>query len=183
MDRLAALERRNPLANTGMRCTAPGQFEIDGTVTVTGDFIAEGKISNDALTSPVAPGSIYAYSQGFDLPTANTNIVTSTITVPDGFTKAAVSIVTRVYAVNHTPDLDYLYGEANIAGLNGFALPLAVSGNNGTGTNVSPFSTVLDALIPGDTFTVQQAVHTAFAPWPADGSNTAEISGSILWFR
>jgi hypothetical protein len=177
------LRTRSPFANTGISITAPGQFEIDGSVTVTGDFIAEGKISNDALVAPVAPGSIYDSRTNFALTTTLTNIRTTTITVPAGFTRAAVSIVVRVHAFNNNAGLDYLYAQANIAGYNGYALPLAVSGSGGSGTNVSPFSAVLSDLTPGGSFTVQIAAQTAFASWAADTQNTAEVSGSVLWFR
>lgn len=171
------------LARSGLSVPAPGVTQVDGNLVVLGDFTAEGKVSNDALVAPVAPGVVFDSLTNFSLTTTLTNIRTTTITVPAGFTRAAVSVVVRVFAINPTASLDYLYAQANIAGLNGYALPLAVSGNGGSGTNVSPFSTVLDNLTPGGTFTVQIAAGTAFAAWSASAQNTAEASGSIMWFR
>lgn len=181
---IVKLQQLNPLANTGMTCTGPGEFEIDGSVTVTGDFTAAGKIRNDALVSPTAPGVVFDSLTNFALAAGTlTNIKTTVVTVPPGFTQAAVSVVARVFAINSTASLDYLYGQANIAGYNGYALPLAVSGSGGSGTNISPFSTLLTGLTPGSTFTVQIAACTGFAGWSANTSNTAEVSGSIQWFR
>lgn len=155
----------------------------DGFLEINDVLIRGGIIGNDSLSNPVAPGSIYDSRTNFSLTTTLTNIKTTTITVPPGFTEAAVSITARVFAINPTASLDYLYGQANIAGYNGYALPLAVSASGGSGTNVSPFSVVLSGLTPGSTFTVQIAACTGFAAWAANASNTAEVSGSILWFR
>lgn len=178
------------LDNSGIHLTAPGQFEIDGTVTVTGDFIAEGKISNDALVNPTSPAAVFDYVQNFALSTTLTNIKTTTVTVPAGFTKASVSIVVRVFAYNPNntggydgAGGDYLYGQANINGSNGFALPLAVSGNGGSGTNNSPFSKILTGLTSGDSISLQIAASTSFAGWAANAANVAEVSGSIAWYR
>lgn len=171
------------LARTGLSIPEPGVTQVDGSLHVLGDFVADGKISNDALVAPVAPGVIFASVTNFALTTTLANILTQNVTVPAGFTRAAVSVVARVFAYNPTANLDYLYGQANVSGLNGYALPLAVSGSNGSGTNISPFSTVLEGLTPGSTFPVQIAASSAFAAWAANAGNTAEVSGSVTWFR
>lgn len=162
--------------------TSGNYFGGDGLVA-NALKLRPGSVDNDALASPVAPGAVFASRTGFALTRSLTNILTTTITVPAGFTRAAVSVVARVFAYNPTANLDYLYGQANIAGFNGYALPLAVSGNNGSGTNISPFSTVLEGLTPGGSFTVQIAAGTSLANWPANTGNTCETSGSVMWFR
>jgi hypothetical protein len=215
--RIALIEQRSPFTGTGLSAPASGVTQVDGSLIVqngeakSGNFAAGsagwhldhggnaefnaltirgGIIGNDALTSPVGVGAIYDSLTNFALTTVLTNIRTTNITVPSGFTKAAVSIVVRVYAINpnttggyDTHGGDYLYGEANIQGFNGYALPLAVSGSGGSGTNISPFSTVLSGLTAGSTFNVQIAASTNYANWAANASNTAEVSGSVLWFR
>lgn len=211
-DRIEEIERvqrclinASPLAGTGMYCPewgrldslnyAPGEagFSLQGgsgDLEINDIILRGGIIGNDALTSPTAPGAVFDFLQGFSLSTTLTNIRTTNITVPPGFTKAAVSITVRVFAVNPRTTGgydglggDYLIGQANIAGYNGFALPLAVSGNGGSGTNISPFSTVLEGLTSGGSFTVQIAACTSYASWAANASNTAEVSGSVTWFR
>ena len=152
--------------------------------------LRNGIVGNDALTNPVAPGVVWADLHNFGLSTTLTNKLTSTITVPAGFTTAAVSVVGRcfVYNPNTTGGYDgaggdYLFAQTNVAGYNGNTLPLAMSGSNGSATAVSPFSTVLPGLTPGGSFTVQMAASTYYASVAADPGNTIELSGSILWFR
>lgn len=153
-------------------------------------ILRPGSIGNDSLTNPVAVESVYDSFGGFGLTTSMVNIRTKTVPVPAGFTKAAVSITVRVFAVNMGTTGgydglggDYLYGQANINGYNGYALPLAVSGNGGSGTNISPFSAVLTGLTPGSSVSLQIAAQTAYANWAANAQNVAEISGSVQWYR
>lgn len=195
-DQIRRMQAASPFFGTGVHPNGNQGLDSDNYVPATSGFslnggtgVAEFKdivlydLPNSMLASPVAPGSIYDSRTNFALTTTLTNIRTTTITVPAGFTQAAVSVVVRVQAFNNTASLDYLYAQANIAGFNGYALPLAVTGSGGSGINVSPFSTVLSGLTPGGSFTVQIAAQTAFANWAADTDNVAEVSGSILWFR
>lgn len=145
--------------------------------------LRSGIIGNDALTNPVVPGYLFASANTFGVTTTLTNILTRNVTVPSGCTQLAASVTGRVYATNNTAGLDYLYGQANIAGFNGNALPLAVSGSNGTGTNISPFSVLLTGLTPGSNVAFQMAASTAFASWASNASNVVELSGLLLWFR
>ncbi|NYG05713.1 hypothetical protein BJ986_000200 [Phycicoccus badiiscoriae] len=205
-----ALVNRNPFFGTGIHPTGHGGMASDafdgdidtGNAGTTGWafnnqkvaigelILRPGIVGNDALTNPVAAGAIYGSLTNFSLSTTLTNIKTITLTVPPGFTQAAISVVARVYAINpHTSGGydglggDYLYSQANIAGYNGYALPLAVSGSGGSGTGISPFSTVLPGLTGGGSVLVQIAASTSYFSWAANTSNTAEVSGSVQWFR
>lgn len=196
-EQIRRMQAASPFFGTGFHPNGAGGMDSDNFVAGTSGYsfkndgnaefndltLRGGIIGNESLTSPVAPGSIYDSRTNFALTTTLTNIRTTTITIPAGFTQAAVSVVVRVQAFNNTASLDYLYAQANIAGFNGYALPLAVTGSGGSGINVSPFSTVLSGLTPGGSFSVQIAAQTAFANWAADADNVAETSGSILWFR
>lgn len=187
----------NVFANTGLSVPGPGVVQVDGALNVNGPMAVTGTLSlpagiinNAALANPVSALAVYDYVQNFALSTTLTNIRTLLVTVPAGFTKAAVSITVRVFAYNpnttggyNGAGGDYLSGQANINGLNGFALPLAVSGSNGSGTNISPFSTVLTGLTGGGTISLQIAAATNYASWAANTNNTAEISGSVQWYR
>jgi hypothetical protein len=203
------------LTGMGLSVPASGVTQVDGSLVVqngeakSGNYVpatsgwhlgSDGKaefkditlydLPDSMLANPTSPQAIYDYVQNFGLTTTLTNIRTTLITIPDGFTKAAVTITVRVYAINpnttggyDTHGGDYLYGQANINGYNGFALPLAVSGSSGSGTNISPFSTVLTGLTPGGTISLQIAAAVNFAAWAAQTQNTAEISGSVQWYR
>jgi hypothetical protein len=177
------LKRRQPLANSGMRVTGPGELEVIGNLTITGDLTAEGKISNEALVSPVDAKSVYDYVTNFTLTTTPTNIKTRTVPVPAGFTRAAVSLTVRVYAINNSAGLDYILSQANINGYNGLALPVPATNNNGSAMNVSTFSTVLADEALGSALSLQIAAWTGFGTWAANASNSADLSASIAWYR
>jgi len=187
---------------SGMSATAEGEMTVDGalvvdgTLTVAGNLAVSGHaaitgtlslpagiIGNDALTSPVAPGLIYAIEQGFSLATSDAAFLTRTVTVPAGFTSAVVSVVGRVFAINPNTGYDYLSAVSKINGTGGASIPLLVGGSGGSGINVSPFSRVLTGLTPGGTFSLEVRGNTNTASWAANGANTCELSGTILWFR
>ena len=149
-----------------------------------------GGISNAMLTSPVAPGILYTAAQGFSVTTTMTARASITVTCPEGFTEAAISAVGRVFAYNpnttggsNGAGADYLSVQTAIAGYYGYALPLSIGGSGGSNVGNGPFSTILPGLTPGDTFTVTVSAQSSFLGWAANASNTAEISGSILWLR
>ena len=146
-------------------------------------ILRPGSIGNDALTNPVVPQYIYDYTSNFGVGTTMSHIRRTSITVPAGVTSAVVSVVGRIYAVNDTPNLDYLYCQTNVAGFNGIALPAPATGSNGSCTNISPFATTLSGLTPGSTFTVDIDAQVAAAPWSVNVYNQCDVAGTILWFR
>ena len=146
-------------------------------------LLRPGSIGNESLTNPVIPKFLYDATSGFGLSPTIAHVRRTTITVPDGVTSAIVSVTARIYAVNDTAGLDYLYCQANVAGYNGNAFPTPASGSNGSGTNVSPFSVLLTGLAPGSTFTVDIDGLTAFGTWSPNAANQADVAGTILWFR
>lgn len=207
---------RNPFANTSLSAPAPGVLNVDGILqgsgfdgdldtndvgttgwAMSGSKVAlpevllrPGSIGNEILTSPSAPQAIYTSAQGFSLSATLTNVLTSTVPVPSGFTKAAVTLTARAYAVNpnttggnNGAGGDYLYSQANINGFNGYSLPTGVSGGNGAGTNVSTYALVLSDLAAGSSITLQCAAQTGLLSWAANATNTADLSATIVWYR
>jgi len=205
----------NVLANTGLSVPGPGVTQVDqtfnvlgtqnvsgnlnvtgnetvsGNLTVSGALVLpNGSVSSAWLVNPTSPQAVYDSVQNFSLSTTLTNIRTTSITIPSGFTKAAVQLTVRAYATNpnttggnNGSGGDYLYAQANINGFNGYALPTGVSGSNGSGTNVSTFAVVLTGLTPGGTISLQCAVQTGFLSWAANASNTVDLAASIGWYR
>ena len=201
-DLKAALRRltsRSPFYGTGVHPNGLGGLDSDTYVagasgfslnglTGTPEFndlkLRGGIIGNDALTNPVVPQYVYDYTSNFAVVGGTmTHVRRTTVTVPPGVTSAIVNVTARIYAVNDTAGLDYLYCQANIAGYNGLALPVPASGSNGSAMNVSAFASTLPGLTPGSTFTVDIDAMSAFGGWSANASNQADISGTILWFR
>lgn len=192
------LQVRSPFTGTGLHPNGHGGLDSDTFVTGVSGYSFQGDtgnaefnnltlrggiIGNDALTNPVAPQYVYDYTTNFAVGTTVAHVRRTTITVPAGFTSAIVNVTGRVYAVNSTAGLDYLYTQTNVKGFNGLALPLPVSASGGSGFNVSPFSVLLSGLTPGSTFTIDVDAFTAFGAWASSASNTMDVSGTILWFR
>ena len=192
---VAEIARRSPWFNTGSRPNGVGGIDSNNYVEgVSGFRLAEtpefndirlrgGIIGNDALSNPVSAEFIYDSASNFGLTNSIGHIKRHSVTVPAGFTSAIVNVTCRIYAINPTAGLDYLYCQTNIAGYNGIAMPLPVSASGGSGFNVSPFAVLLSGLTPGSTFFVDIDGQTAFGAWAADLSNQADVSGSIIWFR
>ena len=193
--KLADLARRSPFFGTGMHPNGENGLDSDNfEADVSGYRLAEtpefndiklrgGIIGNDALTSPTSPQAPYDYVTGFSVPYDLTNLRTLTLPVPSGFTKAAVSLTVRIYAVNNTAGLDYLYSQANINGYNGLALPVAASANNGSCMNVSTFAAVLSGSALGSNLVLQAVGGTEFGAWGANASNQLDMSAMIVWYR
>ena len=175
----------------GGNLNVTGSETVSGNLTVSGTLVLpNGSVNNDWLVNPSSPQAVYDSVQNFSLSTTLTNIRTTNVTIPAGFTKAAVQLTVRAYATNpnttggnNGAGGDYLYAQANVNGFNGYALPTGVSGSNGSGTNVSTFAAVLTGLTPGGTISLQCAVQTGFLSWAANSTNTVDLSASIGWYR
>ena len=164
--------------------TFSGDTIIGGNAVITGTLsLPAGIVDNDALASPVKPQYIFASGTGFALATTDAAVASSTITVPAGFTSAVVSVVGRVYATNPNAGYDYLITVSKIDGTGCANLPLLVGGSGGSGIVVAPYSRVLTGLTGGGTFVVEVRAYANTAAWAANAQNTAELSGTILWFR
>jgi hypothetical protein len=182
------LAAQNPLATAGLvpspnLLTVNGGLNVNGAMAVTGTLsLPAGIIGNDALTSPVTPGVVYASATNFAVTTTETAIIAGYSTVPSGFTQAVISLTGRIYAVNGTAASDYLFGKTTIATHYGYGLPSQVAAG-GTNINVSPFAYIVTGLTGGSTIPITLTAKSQTANWAANGANTAEIAGSILWFR
>jgi len=188
---------------SGTSVVAENVTEVDGTLNVVGNLnvsgpavitgtlsLPAGIINNDALANPTMGQKVYASAQNFAPSTTLTTVLTTTITVPAGFTTADVDVIARVYAINpnttggsNGAGADYLNVRPSIASFDGFGLQLATGGSNGSNINVAPVATVLTGLTPGGTFNVTAKVVTMFLAWGANTDNTVILSGLISWGR
>lgn len=160
-----------------------GNTTIGGNAAITGTLsLPAGIIDNAALANPIAAQQIFFYTQNFAITAAGGTYASQTITVPAGFTKAVVAVTSRLYGINSTAGLDRLSCVTKIAGSGGFSFQFTVNSGD-AGFNVSPFSTILTGLTPGGTFLLEVRGNTQVANWAASPINTAEMNGSILWFR
>lgn len=195
-DQIRRMQAASPFFGTGVHPNGNQGLDSDNYVPATSGFSLDGgtgvaefkdiilyDLPNSMLANPVMAAAAYDYTTNFALSTTLTNIRTKSIPVPAGFTTAAVTLTVRVYAINNTAGLDYLFSQANVNGYNGVALPVAASGSNGSAMNVSTFSVVLSDAALGSTLTLQVAAQTNFGGWAANASNAADLSASIAWYR
>lgn len=204
------LQNRSPFFGTGMHPTANDGMQsddFDGNLDTNdagsmgwamnsakaafGQLILRpGSIGNDALTNPVSPGSLSGQATNFGVGTSYSTIVSLTVTVPTGFTGAALTVTGRVfiYDPNTTggadgAGADYAYARLSIAGTTGNGLPILMGGNGGSALNPTALSVVLTGLTPGSTFAVHLDASSGFQSIAANVSNLADLSGSVMWFR
>lgn len=160
---------------------ARSQSGAAGPKSVTVGPTTVALIDNAALASPVKAQSVHGNAGAFALTNASrTTVLTVTITVPAGFTSAAMTMVSRVYAKNTTGVADFLYSTVAIDGTASGGYPLSTPDTN---VDVVARSRLLTGLTPGDTFPITVDAWTAWAPWALQATNAADVDGTILWFR
>ena len=166
-----------------------GNTTIGGNAAITGTLsLPAGIINNDALASPVIPGSVWQTASNFALNTSWSTVVTATVTVPTGVTSAAVSAKGSVtgFMNQDSPDnVDYLYGMLFVASASSGTYPLAVSDLGGSGTVHVFRDTVLTGLTPGGSFIIALQASTGYETWtsPSSPGNSARLGASIQWYR
>ncbi|HET6915752.1 MAG TPA: hypothetical protein VFH56_06635, partial [Acidimicrobiales bacterium] len=126
-----------------------------------------------------APGVVSQSVTDFAVPMAGATLITTTVTVPSGYTKAAVVLTGRVFATNPGAS-DYLYARPVVNGTTGNAVP--VQAPTGVGVlNVAPIALALTGL--ASSFTVSLWASSSVADWSPNTSNLADLSGSVVWFK
>lgn len=172
-----------------------GNETVGGTLNVTGNTIIGGTLSlpngiinNAALANPVRGDVTTANTSNFALSTSATTLASSTWALPSGFTSVTVDVTAKVYAINSTTGLDYVYARPRIVRVSDgatvlpTATPTPASGSGGSGTSLERYVAVV-ALAAGDSVRISVEGWTAFAAWAANASNWAEFSGSLTWYR
>jgi hypothetical protein len=169
------LQAQDVLRTAGL-IAAPNKLTVEGELDVTGPLtLPAGIIGNDALANPVGASQFYQGASSVSVPTGGgwNAIVTQTVTVPTGFTKAEVSASAYVHLTATAVELDVR------AVINGTSGPSA--GHSNTWTESSFFTQLLTGLTPGGTFAVQTQ---ALANNPsALTSDSAIIQGTVTWLR
>lgn len=186
---IAKLWQRSPFGNSGITLTGPNQFTVDGSMTVTGDFNAEGKINNDALVNPLNPTRVHTDAQDFSVPAASSGFATIAsvaVTVPNGFTQMLViSMGANATAFNSGTSNDFLYvrGRINDSDSGGFVLGSSsvAAGDYGVASDFR--LRLLTGLTPGATVTFALQVQAAYDPWTANIANAANLDAALLWLR
>jgi len=173
----------SPFAGTGMSIPSAGVVQLDGSLVVLGDFTAQGKINNDALTNPVVPAVAHGEGVNFTLSPTPADRATVTVPVPAGYTRAMVTATASLSAYNPTASGDYVYVAAHIQSDTtlGYAMPQGVGPSDSATT-----SQTATALLTGlsGSFTVKASASTGFVSFSTSTSgNVCNIDATVFFLR
>lgn len=195
------LAAANPFAAMGVRPmpdglvvegyeTVNGPLEVNGAMTINGPATITGSLSlpagiigNEALASPSTSIASHAQADSFSITTgANVEKLRATISVPAGFTKAAVYGTATMSVFNNSGSLDSCYlafrvngaqvGWSNQVGAPASQRVLAVAAGAG----------LISGLNSG-TIYVSAEASTGVNAWASDANNTLNIDALITFYR
>lgn len=199
--RMQRLEAANVFGLTGIKPKAGGT-DLDGFVNVNGPLAVNGNstfngamsitgalnlpagiIGNDALANPTEPQASHADAAAFSITTgANVEKLRATITVPAGFTKAAVYGTATMSVYNNSGSLDSCYlafrvnggqiGWSNQVGAPASQRVLSVASGSGIITGLN-----------GGTIYVSADASTGVNAWSVDNNNTINIDALVTFYR
>lgn len=161
-----------------------GDSTFNGAMSITGALnLPAGIIGNDALTSPSTPVASHAQADSFSITTgANVEKLRATITVPAGFTKAAVYGTATMSVFNNSGSLDSAYlafrvngaqvGWSNQVGAPASQRVLSVAAGAGLISGLS-----------GGTIYVSAEASTGVNAWSTDANNTLNIDALVTFYR
>ncbi|MDN5768082.1 MAG: hypothetical protein L0H96_20320 [Humibacillus sp.] len=203
--RLDAIERQlarkgSPFVGTGIHPNGLQGLDSDNYASGVSGFRLDGgagtaefrditlyDLPNSALASPVLPANLHADTQTFNVKVAWQTIISVSITVPAGYTRALIlNLVTAVVAYNNTANVEFLYVQGSTSAGNVGGWPLgsgAVGANGGTAVGSDFRTGLLTGLVPGSTLTFTGAVASSFGTWVSSGANLANLDVALLWLR
>jgi hypothetical protein len=161
-----------------------GDSTFNGAMSITGALnLPAGIIGNDALANPSTPVASHADAAAFSITTgANVEKLRATITVPAGFTKAAVYGTATMSVFNNSGSLDSCYlafrvnggqiGWSNQVGAPASQRVLSVASGSGIITGLS-----------GGTIYVSADASTGVNAWSVDNNNTINIDALVTFYR
>jgi hypothetical protein len=163
--------------------TVDGDSEINGSMSINGPLnLQPGSIQNDSLADPTYPYAFHADAQNFALGNGdNLPVVSITVPVPAGFTRAVVNATASLSAANSTSATDTLYCGLKVNGSGpGFSGRVGVA--PGVAANPSKTAGVILTSL-GSSFVIEGTASTYAAPWPADMKNNANLDGTVIFLR
>ena len=181
------LSAANPLATAGLvpspnKLTVQGELDVNGPMVVSGTLsLPAGIINNDALANPVNFGGIGFSSTAFAVTTSSTAVITRTITIPTGFTQAAIIGVSTAGAINGSTTAGYLYIQTVVNGGGGSVMPAYGGPSGGWAFVCASAMRTLTGLAPGS-ITVSTNLYASTA-WGSNAANIANLDVIALFSR
>lgn len=178
------------LARSGLSVPEEGVTQVDGNLVVVGDFTAQGKVNNDALTDPVVGNVARASATNFSLSTAWAEKAGVDLTVPEGCTQLLATVTGRLYAINPRTSggadgtgTDALYVSVVLGAYSSTATPTGISGSGGFATSNCAEAFTLNGLTPGSTVRLGVQASSGYQSLAADVDNFVSLAATLLWIR
>jgi len=136
---------------------------------------------NAVINAQIDFGSIGYSATAFTIPTSMSNVVSQTITIPAGYTRAAILGVATIGAWNGSAGGGYIYASTVVNGSPGAIMPIYVGASSYGEVTASAIRT-LTGLTPGGTITVQVGCYATGA-WGSNASNIANLDAIAIFRR
>lgn len=198
-ERVRRLENRSPFFGTGMHANGNGgidsdnfeagvsgySFKSDGDAEFNDLTLRGGIIGNDALTNPLEPARAHADAVNYAVPNSFGTVMSVTVPVPDGFTRALLlTLAIQASALNTSGTVGWMYATGHIAGYS-FGGWTVGSPDTPPGETAVTFDLTTQLLTGlSGSFTIEGQLSTnGGGTWPASAVNVANMDASILFLR
>ena len=164
--------------------TVNGNSVFNGAMSITGALnLPAGIIGNDALANPSTSVASHADAAAFSITTgANVEKLRATITVPAGFTKAAVYGTATMSVYNNSGSLDSCYLAFRVNGQQiGWSNQVGAPASQRV-LSVASGSGIISGL-NGGTIYVSADASTGVNAWAIDNNNTINIDALVTFYR
>jgi hypothetical protein len=150
--------------------------------TLTTQLAAQQAQINTTIDNLISATNYSAIQNGYGLSTSDTDFCAGTVTIPAGYSKAAVILVTVASAWNNRASMDYLYLAARINGVKSREIPtMVLATSNADVTTAS--STYLTGLAGGSTITLACSAHAQGGAWAFDAANRISVEALVIFFK
>jgi hypothetical protein len=184
-------------ANIDGSLAVGGTETVGGTLHVTGNTIIDGTLSlpagiigNAALAHPTASGTAFDSASNYSVPFSATPAAGGSakaavsLTVPTGFTQAAITAVVQDSGVNSTANTDSIASWVGVLGGTAYSFAAGASAPPGSyGVSFTVLVDTLSGLTSGQVLTIQSRPFTYGATWAASTSNGTILSVNALFLR
>lgn len=177
-------------ALSGLSVPSEGVTQVDGDLVVVGDFTADGKVTNTALTDPIVAQVANLQATNFSITASFAEKVGVDLTVPDNCTRLQVTVTCIMQAYNQNTTGgnngaggDYIYVYAKIASTSGYFNAMGVSGNGGAASTFGALSGIVSGLSAGDSVRIGGWGASQYTTISADPTNKFTLTAAISWLR
>lgn len=150
--------------------------------SIARSFSGTVKRLDDAIASVIVPTFNQGGINNYPISTTSTDRFSVSFTVPEGYTRAMVLATASAMGQNASGVGDYLYVQANVAGVNGGELFSYAADGTAVGLSAMLYW-ALYGLVAGESFDVSVKTRTSNNPWPAAPGNQANIYALVMFTR